>query len=307
MRQAVQRRNRFAGCSAINSVRIFWIPLSSGAPDRIPKGFRPETISSAEGTSGAVGDAASGGRAGRAAASTARAGDLCRGVARPAGRRRTDVCHPTSYAGARPGRATTPGVDLLPARGFATSMTEFADWAMMPGVRRRLLMEDHYRLARRRLDVLMDGDEPVGGRWNFDADNRKPPPKAPGTRPVASVCPSRGGRLRTRSTTRSARDLDRWAADGDVGFIGVDGPRRFPATPQEALAAFHHFVDHRLAAFGPYEDAMLAGDPWMAHSLMSSSAEPRAARSARSGAARGKGLPGTAMSRSPRPKASSVR
>ena len=39
-------------------------------------------------------------------------------------------------------------------------------------------MEDHYRLARRRLDVLMDGDEPVGGRWNFDADNRQPPPKS---------------------------------------------------------------------------------------------------------------------------------
>jgi deoxyribodipyrimidine photolyase-related protein len=64
-------------------------------------------------------------------------------------------------------------------------------------------------------------------------------------------------------------DLDRWERAGDVRFIGRDGPRRFPATRQEALAAFSHFVDRRLAAFGPFEDAMLADDPWMAHSLVS--------------------------------------
>ncbi len=88
------------------------------------------------------------------------------------------VCHPTSYAALDLVRRT-PRVQVLEARGFATSMAEFADWADSRGAR-RLLMEDHYRLARRRLDVLMDGDEPVGGRWNFDEDNRQPPPKARG-------------------------------------------------------------------------------------------------------------------------------
>ncbi len=38
-------------------------------------------------------------------------------------------------------------------------------------------MEDFYREQRRRFDVLMDGDKPVGGRWNYDEDNREPPPK----------------------------------------------------------------------------------------------------------------------------------
>jgi deoxyribodipyrimidine photolyase-related protein len=48
-------------------------------------------------------------------------------------------------------------------------------------------------------------------------------------------------------------------------------PRRFPATRREALSALRRFVAHRLPSFGPYEDAMLAGDPVMAHSLLSSS------------------------------------
>ena len=88
--------------------------------------------------------------------------------------RRLSVCHPTSYAALRLVERL-PDVQVLPARGFATSMADFADWADSRG-KSRLLMEDHYRGARRRLDVLMDGDEPAGGRWNFDADNREPPP-----------------------------------------------------------------------------------------------------------------------------------
>jgi deoxyribodipyrimidine photolyase-related protein len=65
------------------------------------------------------------------------------------------------------------------------------------------------------------------------------------------------------------RDLDQWQADGDVSFIGVDGPRRFAATATEARQLLGHFIEHRLDAFGPYEDAMLAEDPWMSHSLLS--------------------------------------
>ena len=177
------------------------------------------------------------------------------------------VCHPTSYAAL--GLVTRlPTVEVLPARGFGTSMTEFADWAAGRGAR-RLLMEDHYRLARRRLDVLMDGDEPVGGRWNLDADNRQPPPKGRNKSGIGVAEPWWPVEDEIDDEVRA--DLDRWQAAGDVSFIGVDGPRRFPATTAEALASFQHFLDNRLAAFGPYEDAMLADDPWLAHSLISSS------------------------------------
>ena len=179
--------------------------------------------------------------------------------------RTLSVCHPTSYP-ARDLLRRLPGVQVLPARGFATSMAAFADWADSRGSR-RLLMEDHYRMARRRLDVLMDGDEPAGGRWNFDADNRRPPPKGRGGSGIGLAEP--WWPVEDDIDEQVRHDLDRWERDGDVRFIGRDGPRRFPATRQEALTAFAHFVDRRLAAFGPYEDAMLADDPWMAHSLMS--------------------------------------
>src|SRR6195952_2344992 len=86
------------------------------------------------------------------------------------------VCHPTSRSALRFVEGLTD-VEVLPARGYASTMAEFEHWASARGGR-RLLLEDFYRDARRRLGVLMDGDEPAGGRWNFDADNREPPPRS---------------------------------------------------------------------------------------------------------------------------------
>src|SRR5579875_1886461 len=79
---------------------------------------------------------------------------------------------PHSAAGVRTlGRLT--GVELVDGSLFLTDPADFAQWA---DGRQSLLMESFYRRQRRRLDLLMDGDEPAGGRWNFDADNREPPP-----------------------------------------------------------------------------------------------------------------------------------
>ena len=127
-------------------------------------------------------------------------------------------------------------------------------------------MEDFYRDARRRHDVLMDGAEPVGGRWNFDADNREPPPKGAARLDVPEpVWPEED-----EIDEEVRRDLDRWERDGDVAFVGRDGPRRFAADPgRGAGRAASASSTGRLATFGPYEDAMLAGDDWMAHSLLS--------------------------------------
>jgi deoxyribodipyrimidine photolyase-related protein len=63
-------------------------------------------------------------------------------------------------------------------------------------------------------------------------------------------------------------DLDAWAKEG-VEFLGTDGPRRFAVTREEAIQALEDFIDNRLALFGPYEDAVLWRDPFMAHSLLS--------------------------------------
>jgi deoxyribodipyrimidine photolyase-related protein len=171
------------------------------------------------------------------------------------------VCHPTSRAAAR-FVAGHRSVQVLPPRGFATSWEEFAAFAEG---RRRLLLEDFYRDARRRLDVLMDGDEPAGGRWNLDRENRQPPPRGAARLDVAE--PYRPDEDDIDAQVRA--DLDRWEAGGEVRFVGRDGPRRFPVTAAEARAALHRFVRHRLGDFGPYQDAMLAGDDVLAHSLLS--------------------------------------
>ncbi|RBY76862.1 cryptochrome/photolyase family protein [Geodermatophilus sp. TF02-6] len=172
------------------------------------------------------------------------------------------VCAPTTWA-SRDHVLGRPGLQVLAARGFVSSQEEFAAWAAGRG-RRRLLMEDFYRDARRRHDVLMDGAEPVGGRWNLDADNREPPP-ADGRSPA----PEPWWPEEDEIDEQVRADLDRWAADGDVAFVGDDGPRLFPVTRREALRRLADFLDTRLGTFGPHEDAMLAGQRWMAHSLLS--------------------------------------
>ena len=174
-----------------------------------------------------------------------------------------EVRHPTSWAALRLVRSLA-SVEVLPARGFVTAQEDFARWA---DGRRRLVMEDFYRDARRRHDVLMDGPEPTGGRWNFDRDNREPAPKGATRLDVAEPWwPTEDG-----IDDEVRHDLDRWERDGDVSFVGRDGPRRFAATRSEARNALRQFLDQRLAVFGPYEDAILDGDPWMAHSLLSAS------------------------------------
>jgi len=171
------------------------------------------------------------------------------------------VCHPTSRAAAG-FVGSLPGVQVVPARGFCTDRETFERWAQ-PG--RPLLLERFYRDARRRLAVLMDGAQPVGGRWNFDADNREPPPKHTATLDV----PGPWWPQEDEIDERVRADLDRWERDGVVSFVGRDGPREFPVTAAEAQQALTVFIRDRLPHFGPRQDAMLAGDAWMAHSLLS--------------------------------------
>ena len=172
------------------------------------------------------------------------------------------VCHPTSHAALRfvQGRGD---IEVVPARGFATSTDDFDRWVQSRG-RRRLVMGDFYRDTRSRLGILMDGEEPAGGRWSFDADNQEPPPRSASLGVPEPVWP-----IEDEIDAEVRHDLDRWERDGHVTFLGADGPRRFAVTRGESLAALADFLSNRLTGFGPHEDAMLSADPWMAHSLLS--------------------------------------
>lgn len=186
------------------------------------------------------------------------------GLEQAVGEGELTVHHPTSRA-ALGLVSSLNNVTVLPARGFLVPHEEFTAWADGHGGQ-RLRQEDFYRWVRRAHGLLLDGDEPAGGRWNHDHDNREPAPR--GARTLDVAAPYRPREDEIDEEVRN--DLDRWEREG-VSFVGRDGPRLFPASRREALAALARFVEHRLASFGPYEDAVLAADPVMSHSLLSSS------------------------------------
>jgi deoxyribodipyrimidine photolyase-related protein len=108
----------------------------------------------------------------------------------------------------------------------------------------------------------MDGDEPVGGSWNYDADNRKRAPA--GTEPPVPYRSEEDG-----IDEQVRADLDRLAPR--LPMVGADGPRLFPATREEARLALDSFITGRLPDFGNYQDAMIGGERSMWHALISSS------------------------------------
>lgn len=155
--------------------------------------------------------------------------------------------------------ADSLGIELFDHRGFCSSKAEFAEFA---GDKSKLKLEDFYRIQRRRLDLLMEGSDPEGGKWNFDEENRLPPPK----QGLGLPHPWQPTEDDLDSEVRAR--LDELESSG-VKFLGSDGPRRFAATQAEAELAIADFLEHRLALFGPYEDAVDERDWVMAHSMLS--------------------------------------
>ncbi|MFL1462809.1 cryptochrome/photolyase family protein [Roseococcus sp. DSY-14] len=140
---------------------------------------------------------------------------------------------------------------------FLCPLPEFFRWAHG---RKQLRMEFFYRDMRRRTGLLMEGDEPAGGEWNYDRENRKPLPKGaqPPTPPFFAP----------DAITREVMALVAREFGGAYG--GLDS-FRWPVTAQEARAALADFVAHRLPLFGDHQDAMAEGEPFLWHSLLSSS------------------------------------
>jgi deoxyribodipyrimidine photolyase-related protein len=171
------------------------------------------------------------------------------------------VHHPTSFPALdMVRRFESEGLvsEVRPTPTFALGRSEFDEWA---DGRSSFRMEDFYRAQRQRFDVLMEGDQPVEGKWNFDHDNREPPPKGKDTLDVTGPWKPTEDEI----DEQVRRDLDEAAHP----TVGADGPRWFAVTHDEATTALRHFVRHRLGTFGPYEDAILENDWAMAHSLLS--------------------------------------
>ncbi len=142
-------------------------------------------------------------------------------------------------------------------RHFLSTVEDFATFARG---RRELRLEDFYRQLRRRHEILMDGDKPVSGQWNFDVENRKTfGREGPGSLPEPV-------RFDPDRTTREVISLVRRRFPNAPGRLESFG---HPVTSAHARTALSDFVEHRLGRFGDYQDAMAAGRPFLYHSLLS--------------------------------------
>ena len=151
-------------------------------------------------------------------------------------------------------------IEMLSDRHFLCSHDEFASHA---AGRKQLRMEFFYREMRKKYGVLIESDgSPVGGQWNYDAENRqtfgREGPSALGLSPPISFAPD-------KITLAVLEEIEQKFPTHPGQLQHFD----WPLTPEQAQAALEDFVFHRGARFGMYQDAIWSGEPWLWHSRLS--------------------------------------
>ena len=139
------------------------------------------------------------------------------------------------------------GATFIPNDFFLTPRPLFADWA---GSQKSFLMENFYRLQRSRLNILIEKGKPTGGAWNFDKENRLPPPKKYDGPPYLEH-------------QRDQIDLE---VSKELGHTPTT---TWATTRAGALAQMKNFIENHFAEFGPLEDAMTTDNWALHHSLLS--------------------------------------
>lgn len=149
-------------------------------------------------------------------------------------------------------------VEIRRDRHFLLSRAEFEDIA---DEHPRMILETFYRIMRRRLGILIEDDgSPTGGAWNFDKENRaSPDPK------LAAIIPKRKTFQADEVTRGVVKMVEREFKGAPGRIVEFD----LPVTRKQALDVLDEFVRKRLGEFGRYQDAMLGGQAFMYHSLIS--------------------------------------
>ena len=146
-------------------------------------------------------------------------------------------------------------IDMLGDDRYIATHDEFRGWAEG---RKQLRMEYFYREMRRKTGLLMDGDQPEGGKWNYDALNRK----------SAKSGQSMPSPLRIQPDTIT-RDVLKLVAGSFPDHFGDLEPFWFCVTRTQALTALDQFIETALPGFGDYQDAMLKDEKFLYHSILS--------------------------------------
>ena len=142
-------------------------------------------------------------------------------------------------------------VTTLPDDRFIATDQEFQSWAEG---RKQLRMEYFYRDMRRKTDLMMDGDQPAGGQWNFDHDNRKAPPKE-----ITFEGPLRF------EVDGTVEDVLTLVEDRFGDNFGDLRPFWFATDAEQANEHLTHWIKHGLPQFGDFQDAMVLGQPHLYH------------------------------------------
>ena len=146
-------------------------------------------------------------------------------------------------------------VEFIENDFFLTSRADFIKWA---GAQKSLLMENFYRTQRKRFNILMDGEKPVGGAWNFDKENRLTPPKGYQFPPYL-----------THQRDEIDLEVEKELNESNLDLWGAKPDTTWGTTRAAALAQLDYFLDKHFNNFGPYEDAMLKENWSLHHSLLS--------------------------------------
>ncbi len=138
---------------------------------------------------------------------------------------------------------------------FIASHARFEGWAEG---RKQLRMEYFYREMRRETGLMMEGDNPAGGKWNFDHDNRKAAPK--GLDPAGPMA------FTPDETVEEVLTLVEERFGENFGDLR---PFTFATDTGQARRQLAHWLRTGLPDFGDFQDAMVKGQPFLYHSLIS--------------------------------------
>lgn len=146
-------------------------------------------------------------------------------------------------------------VEILPDDRFIATHHEFETWAEG---RKQLRMEYFYRDMRRKTNLLMNGNEPEGGKWNYDSENRKPAKDDMFMPKPVQFEPD-----------EITQDVLKLVEDKFGDHFGDLEPFWFAVTHEQANEVLEYFLEAALPSFGDYQDAMLMGQRFLYHSLLS--------------------------------------
>lgn len=147
-------------------------------------------------------------------------------------------------------------VETFPHCNFVSTAEEFEKLHKTPDA--RVTMETFYHIMRKKTGILVEADKPFGGAWNYDKQNRLPPDKN-------LIAPPQPGFPPDKITQEVIAMVEHYFGD----HPGTTENWNYAVTRNDALVAANDFFDNRLNEFGPHQDAMLHGQAFLNHSVLS--------------------------------------